>query len=84
MSGYMNRAAVDSWIAAGPEVKARLEQIFADSGMPAGTVGRWTSDIVRNSFEIAPASSASALSVPTPTAVEMVEHSSRERACPLA
>lgn len=58
MSGYMNRAAVDSWINAGPAVKARLEQIFADSGMPDGTVERWTGDIVRNSFEAAPASAS--------------------------
>jgi hypothetical protein len=55
MSGYMNRAAADSWIEAGPAVKARLEQVFAASGLPAGTVDRWTADIVRNSFEIAPA-----------------------------
>jgi hypothetical protein len=55
MSGYMNRAAADSWIEAGPAVKARLEQIFAASGLPAGTVDRWTDDIVRNSFESAPA-----------------------------
>jgi hypothetical protein len=65
MSGHMNRAAVDSWINAGPAVKARLEQLFADSGMPAGTVGRWTSDIVRNSFEAALASAS-----PLPTTTE--------------
>jgi hypothetical protein len=58
MSGYMNRAAADSWIEAGTAVKARLEQIFAASGLPAGTVDRWTDDIVRSSFEIAPASAS--------------------------
>lgn len=54
MSGYMNRTAADSWIEAGPAVKARLEQIFAESGQPHGTVDRWTKDIVRNTFETAP------------------------------
>jgi hypothetical protein len=58
MSGYMNRAAADSWIEAGPAVKARLVQIFSASGLPVGTVDRWTDDIVRNSFEIAPASAS--------------------------
>lgn len=58
MSGYMNRAAADSWIAAGPAVKARLEQIFAESGMSAGTVDRWTTDILRNTYEPAPASAS--------------------------
>ncbi|MNU27279.1 hypothetical protein D3C71_156650 [compost metagenome] len=54
MSGYMNRAAADSWIEAGPSIKARLEQIFAESGQPLGTVDRWTKDIVRNTCETAP------------------------------
>lgn len=59
MSGNMNRAAADSWIEAAPAIKARLEQIFAASGLPNGTVDRWTKDIVRNTFETAPSHASS-------------------------
>lgn len=68
MSGYMNMAAVDSWIEAGAAVKARLEQIFAESGQPHGTVDKWTKDIVRSTFETAPSHAS-----PLPVASEACE-----------